>query len=118
MTHMIYTLSSAGFHRQNTPTMFPDPLTPCPPPPPPVLLPVQMLAELAISLRDDLRPHMPELLPRLVALFVDAERTGNFEMVKPGLEALEVQWLPCAALCCAALSAWSGVVLFGAAMCR
>lgn len=49
-----------------------------------------MLAELAISLRDDLRPHMPELLPRLVALFVDAERTGNFEMVKPGLEALEV----------------------------
>jgi hypothetical protein len=54
-----------------------------------------MLAELAISLRDDLRPHMPELLPRLVALFVDAERTGNFEMVKPGLEALEVR------LCCA-----------------
>jgi hypothetical protein len=50
-----------------------------------------MLAELAISLRDDLRPHMPELLPRLVALFVDAERTGNFEMVKPGLEALEVR---------------------------
>lgn len=51
---------------------------------------LQMLAELAISLRDDLRPHMPELLPRLVALFVEAERTGNFEMVKPGLEALEV----------------------------
>jgi FKBP12-rapamycin complex-associated protein len=49
-----------------------------------------MLAELAFSLRDDLRPHMPELLPRLVALFVDAERTGNYEMVKPGLEALEV----------------------------
>jgi hypothetical protein len=51
-----------------------------------------MLAELAFSLRDDLRPHMPELLPRLVALFVDAERTGNYEMVKPGLEALEVNF--------------------------
>lgn len=48
-----------------------------------------MLAELAISLRDDLRPHIPELLPRLVALFVDAERNCSFDMVKPGLMALE-----------------------------
>ncbi len=49
-----------------------------------------MLAELALSLRDDLRPHVPELLPRMVALFVDAERNATFEMVKPALGALEV----------------------------
>lgn len=52
---------------------------------------MQMLAELAISLRDDLRPHIPELLPRLVALFVDAERNSSFDMVKPTLQALEVR---------------------------
>jgi hypothetical protein len=51
-----------------------------------------MLAELAISLRDDLRPHIPELLPRLVALFVEAERNSSFDMVKPALAALEVCW--------------------------
>eukprot|EP00879_Flechtneria_rotunda_P007003 GHRR01007352.1.p1 GENE.GHRR01007352.1~~GHRR01007352.1.p1 ORF type:complete len:2075 (+),score=775.15 GHRR01007352.1:2-6226(+) len=50
---------------------------------------LSMLAELAVSLRDDLRPHIPELLPRLVALFVDAERNSNFEMIKPALYALE-----------------------------
>lgn len=49
-----------------------------------------MLAELAVSLRDDLRPHMPDLLPRLVALFVDAERTANYDMIDEGLGALEV----------------------------
>lgn len=48
-----------------------------------------MLAELAISLRDDLRPYIPELLPRLVALFVDAERNSTFDMVRPALVALE-----------------------------
>eukprot|EP00878_Enallax_costatus_P008272 GHUV01008648.1.p1 GENE.GHUV01008648.1~~GHUV01008648.1.p1 ORF type:complete len:2405 (+),score=620.50 GHUV01008648.1:939-7217(+) len=50
---------------------------------------LQMLAELAISLRDDLRPYIPELLPRLVALFVDAERNSTFDMVRPALIALE-----------------------------
>jgi hypothetical protein len=54
----------------------------------------QLLAELAFSLRDDLRPHVPELLPRLVALFVDAERNSSFDMVKPALEALEVRDVP------------------------
>jgi FKBP12-rapamycin complex-associated protein len=53
-----------------------------------------LLAELAFSLRDDLRPHVPELLPRLVALFVDAERNSSFDMVKPALEALEVSGIP------------------------
>jgi hypothetical protein len=34
---------------------------------------------------------VPELLPRLVALFVDAERNSSFDMVKPALQALEVR---------------------------
>ncbi|KIY92187.1 hypothetical protein MNEG_15776 [Monoraphidium neglectum] len=50
---------------------------------------LQLLAELALSLRDDLRPHVPELLPRFVGLFVEAERTGVFDMVRPALGALE-----------------------------
>jgi FKBP12-rapamycin complex-associated protein len=48
-----------------------------------------LLAELALSLRDDLRPHVPELLPRFVGLFADAERSGVYEMVRPALGALE-----------------------------
>lgn len=51
---------------------------------------LQLLAELALSLRDDLRPHVPELLPRFVGLFVEAERSGVFDMVRPALSALEV----------------------------
>lgn len=48
-----------------------------------------LLAELALSLRDDLRPHVPELLPRFVALFAEAERGGAYEMARPALAALE-----------------------------
>ncbi|GBF92738.1 hypothetical protein Rsub_05107 [Raphidocelis subcapitata] len=48
-----------------------------------------LLAELALSLRDDLRPHVPELLPRFVGMLVDAERSGVYEMVRPALGALE-----------------------------
>lgn len=50
---------------------------------------LQLLAELSLALRDDLRPHVPELLPRFVGLFVEAERTGQFDMVRPTLSALE-----------------------------
>ncbi len=32
---------------------------------------------------------MPELLPRFVGIFVDAERSGAFDMVRPALMALE-----------------------------
>jgi hypothetical protein len=99
---------------RNTPTLCPVSLTHAPhlvPAPAASALHVQMLAELAISLRDDLRPHMPELLPRLVALFVDAERTGNFEMVKPGLEVLEVR------LCRAVLARMLYSVLCGLLPC-
>jgi FKBP12-rapamycin complex-associated protein len=52
---------------------------------------LQLLAELALSLRDDLRPHVPELLPRFVGLFVETERSGVFDMVRPALGALEVR---------------------------
>ncbi len=50
----------------------------------------QLLAELSLALSDDFRAYIPELLPRFVGLFVDAERTGNFAMVRPALTALEV----------------------------
>jgi hypothetical protein len=67
------------------------------PPDNPLLLPhtavcpPQLLAELALSLRDDLRPYVPDLLPRFVALLVEAERTCCYDMVRPALAALEVR---------------------------
>ena len=42
-----------------------------------------------MCLRDDLRPHIPELLPRFVGLLIEAERTCSYDMVKPALAALE-----------------------------
>lgn len=43
----------------------------------------------AASLRDDIRSYLPELLPRFVSLFGTAERSGSWEMVRPGLDTLE-----------------------------
>jgi FKBP12-rapamycin complex-associated protein len=42
----------------------------------------------AETLRDDFRQHTPDLLPKFVSLFADAERTGDYAMVRPALGAL------------------------------
>lgn len=42
-----------------------------------------------MSLRDDLRVYLPEILPRFTSLFQEAEREGNYQMVQPALDALE-----------------------------
>jgi hypothetical protein len=57
-------------------------------------LALQLLAELSLALSDDFRVHVPELLPRFVGLFMDAERTAKFDMVRPALTALEVGYSP------------------------
>eukprot|EP00887_Chlorella_sp_A99_P006163 scaffold3.g6163.t1 len=56
----------------------------------PALLPhvLNLLAELSQTLRDDFRAWAPDLLPKFVALFNDAERTGDYTLVKPGLDAI------------------------------
>lgn len=40
-------------------------------------------------MRDDFRQYTPELLPKFIALFAEAERTSQYESVKPALQALE-----------------------------
>jgi len=35
----------------------------------------------AVSLRDDFRAYLPELLPRFIGLFAEAERSGNYDQV-------------------------------------
>jgi serine/threonine-protein kinase mTOR len=47
-----------------------------------------LFASAAETLRDDFRNHMPELLPKLVSLFTQSERTGDYSMVRPALAAL------------------------------
>ena len=61
-----------------------------------VLCCLSLLAELSLALRDDFRIHVPDLLPKFVGLFVEAERSGHFDMVKPALQALEVRPVPTA----------------------
>lgn len=34
-----------------------------------------------VSLRDDFRAYLPELLPRFIGLFAEAERSGNYDQV-------------------------------------
>ncbi len=36
---------------------------------------------IAVCLRDDFRAYLPELLPRFIGLFAEAERSGNFDQV-------------------------------------
>jgi len=49
---------------------------------------LKLLATLGATLRDDFRHHIPELLPRFVSLFAEAERTGEYQLVEPGLVAI------------------------------
>ena len=46
---------------------------------------LNFLAVLAKVLQDDFRQYVSDLLPKFVALFQDAERSGNFNIVEPGL---------------------------------
>ena len=43
----------------------------------------------AVSLRDDMRAYLPDVLPKFIALFQEAEREGSYQMVQPALDALE-----------------------------
>ncbi|KAL6771425.1 TOR1 [Auxenochlorella protothecoides x Auxenochlorella symbiontica] len=56
----------------------------------PVMQPylLTLLGELSHTLQDDFHTYMPDLLPMFVAVFDDAERTGDFAMIKPALEAI------------------------------
>ncbi|KAI3435635.1 hypothetical protein D9Q98_001694 [Chlorella vulgaris] len=49
---------------------------------------LSLLAELSQTLRDDFRFYMPELLPKFVSLLNEAERTNDFSLVKPALDAV------------------------------
>ena len=42
---------------------------------------LQNLLCTAVSLRDDFRAYLPELLPRFIGLFAEAERSGNYDQV-------------------------------------
>ena len=42
-----------------------------------------------VALRDDMRTYLPNLLPKFVALFGEAERGGGYELVRPALACLE-----------------------------
>ena len=55
-----------------------------------LLLPeiLKLLATLGATLRDDFRHHIPDLLPRFVSLFTEAERTGDYSMVIYGLNSI------------------------------
>lgn len=43
----------------------------------------------AVSLRDDMRVFLPELLPKFITLFQEAEREGSYQMVQSALDSLE-----------------------------
>lgn len=47
------------------------------------------LCVCAVSLRDDFRAYLPELLPRFIGLFAEAERSGSYDQVPAALHALE-----------------------------
>lgn len=36
-----------------------------------------------------MRAYLPELLPKFIALFQEAERDGSYQMVQPALDSLE-----------------------------
>lgn len=44
-----------------------------------------LLAQLAKVLQDDFRHHVADLLPKFVSLFQEAERSGNYAIMEPGL---------------------------------
>ena len=53
------------------------------------LLRVNSRCACAVALRDDMRSYLPGLLPKFVALFGEAERSGGYELVRPALACLE-----------------------------
>ena len=55
-------------------------------------LPRCLHSDRAEKLRDDFRAYMPDLLPKLVALFTDAERTGDFTMVRRAALRCVLSW--------------------------
>ena len=50
---------------------------------------LRLCEELAVALHDDFRAHLPDLLPRMIAVLAEAERSGNFSAVPSVLHALE-----------------------------
>ena len=50
---------------------------------------LRLCEELATALHDDFRQHLPDLLPRMIAVLADAERSGDFASVPGVLHALE-----------------------------
>jgi hypothetical protein len=42
-----------------------------------------------VALRDDMRTHLPTLLPKYIALLGEAERSGVYNLVPPTLRTLE-----------------------------
>lgn len=52
---------------------------------------LKLLAELSNVLRDDFRAYLPELLPKFIALFSEAERSSQYTAVFPALQTLEVR---------------------------
>ena len=41
-----------------------------------------------VALRDDMRAHVPDLLPLYIAVLADAERSGVYDLVPPTLETM------------------------------
>ena len=50
---------------------------------------LSLCEELSRALRDEFRAYLPELLPRIVAVLTDAERSGRYAAVPYVLRALE-----------------------------
>jgi FKBP12-rapamycin complex-associated protein len=50
---------------------------------------LRLLEALAAALHDDFRAVLPEILPRVVGVLADAERSGEYEAVPATLRALE-----------------------------
>ena len=50
---------------------------------------LRLCEELATALHDEFRRHLPDLLPRMIAVLAAAERSGNFSAVPSVLHALE-----------------------------
>ena len=50
---------------------------------------LRLCEELATALHDEFRRHLPDLLPRMIAVLAAAERSGNFAAVPSVLHALE-----------------------------
>ena len=50
---------------------------------------LRLCEELATALHDEFRAHLPDLLPRMIAVLSDSERSGNFSAVPSVLHALE-----------------------------